>query len=303
MLARSLERTQLPSLLDLINIHLSDVVPGWSLTADFLETHLEHDATEPTTDPWVVERTTLCVAEEDQVLAAAHLLHYGDGGEVGEALRGAGEISWLVFRPEHPDTASATLNAARKWLSARNPTREEIWGGGMFVPAFCGVPDSWPHVTSALEVAGYSPGLERREALYGGTLDSTPELLDTSVSNLKLHCSPGAFGIRFSAEFGGEEVGYCEVVPDLTRDNSLPALLGWAELTELRVDESWRDREIGTWILCHAVSWLRVAGCDRIVLSVAADDEAAGAGRFYRRFGWDVLVRETRSWSRQQKMG
>ncbi len=41
-----------------------------------------------------------------------------------------------------------------------------------------------------------------------------------------------------------------------------------------------------------AVAWLRLAGCDRIVFNVAAPDEAAGAGRFYRRFGWDVFVRE-----------
>jgi hypothetical protein len=40
-----------------------------------------------------------------------------------------------------------------------------------------------------------------------------------------------------------------------------------------------------------------LAGCNRIVDSVAEDDEAAGAGRFYRRFGWNVLVREIRSWT------
>ncbi|MGH3147117.1 MAG: hypothetical protein ACRDTR_15075 [Rubrobacter sp.] len=37
---------------------------------------------------------------------------------------------------------------------------------------------------------------------------------------------------------------------------------------------------------------LVAAGCDRIVFNVAAPDEAAGAGRFYRRLGWDLFVRE-----------
>lgn len=295
------EPEHLPRLLDLINTHLCAVVPGWSLTAEFLETHLERDMTEPVTDPWVVERTTLCVDGEDGMRAAAHLLRYGDGVEVGEALRGAGEINWIVSHPEYPDAALAVLTAAREWLAVRNVTREEVWGGGMFVPVFCGVPDSWTHVVSALETAGYRTGSERREALYGGSLNGVSEPEGPPVPDLRLRRSPGASGTRFSAMLGAREAGYCEIVADLTRDNALPALRGWAELAELRVDEGWRSRGIGAWIVRHAVAGLRSAGCERIVFCVAAADEAVGAGRFYRRFGWDVLVRETRSWSRQQR--
>ena len=39
-----------------------------------------------------------------------------------------------------------------------------------------------------------------------------------------------------------------------------------------------------------------MAGCDRVVVPVDGDDETAGAGRFYRRFGWEELARLTRSW-------
>lgn len=301
MRVEPLEPEHLPRLLDLINTHLPAVVPGWSLTAGFLETHLKRDTTEPVTDPWVIERTTLCAIEEDRMLAAVHLLRYGDGEEVGKALRGAGEINWMVSHPERPDAVSAVLAAAHEWLAVRNVTREEVWGGGMFVPVFCGVPDSWPHIHSALETAGYRSGPERREALYGGRLGVVPEPGDPPLPNLGSRRSTGAFGVRFSAMLDEEEIGYCEVVPDLTRGNALPALRGWAELAELRVDEGWRDRGIGAWIVRRAVAGLRGAGCERIVFSVAADDEAAGAGRFYRRFGWDVLVREARSWTRQQR--
>lgn len=300
MRVETFEPEHLPHLLDLINTHLSAVVPGWSLTAEFLKTHLKRDTTEPVTDPWVIERTTLCATGEDGMRAAAHLLRYGDGVEVGEALRGAGEINWIVSRPEYPDAASAVLSAAREWLAVRNIDRVEVWGGGMFVPVFCGVPDSWPHVVSALETAGYRPGPERREALYGGSLDGVPEPEGPAVPNLKLRRSPGALGTRFSAMLGAREVGFCEIVPDLTRDNALPALRGWAELAELRVEEGWRGRGIGAWIVHRAVAELRTAGGEHIVFCVAAADETAGAGRFYRRFGWDVLVRETRSWTRRQ---
>jgi GNAT superfamily N-acetyltransferase len=82
----------------------------------------------------------------------------------------------------------------------------------------------------------------------------------------------------------------------LTEGGAVPALRGWAELSAMFVQEMWRGRGIGTWLVQHAVAWLRVAGCDRIVLSCAAEDEAAGAGRFYRRFGWEVFTRLQDGW-------
>ena len=55
---------------------------------------------------------------------------------------------------------------------------------------------------------------------------------------------------------------------------------------------------VGTWLVKHAVEWLRLGHCDRVVMSVAQEDEDAGAGRFYRRFGWDVLIRQKKGWKR-----
>jgi GNAT superfamily N-acetyltransferase len=296
---QTLERECLPQLLELVNVHLSAVVPGWALTEEFLSAHLQRDHTEPITEPWVVERTTLCAVEEERVLAAAHLSRYGDGKEVGEALRGTGEINWLLGVPRRPEAATAVLAAARERLSAWEVAREEVWGGGMFVPAFCGVPDAWPHVTAALEAAGYRPDPEHREALYGGELSGVPAPEDPVLCELRVLRLVGTFGTRFSAVLDGEELGHCECVPDLTRGGALPALNGWAELAELEVREGWRRRGIGEWLVGHAASWLRSARCDRVVLSVAAVDEAAGAGRFYRRFGWCTLAREIRSWKHQ----
>jgi len=44
--------------------------------------------------------------------------------------------------------------------------------------------------------------------------------------------------------------------------------------------------------LRRAVSWLRLSGRDRIVINSTEDDAAAGAGRFYQRFGWEGLARK-----------
>jgi GNAT superfamily N-acetyltransferase len=62
------------------------------------------------------------------------------------------------------------------------------------------------------------------------------------------------------------------------------------------VQEGWRRQGIGNWLVRQAIAWLQLAGCDRGVISMTEDDEAAGAGRFFQRFGWEALVREVHAW-------
>lgn len=293
------ESAYLPGLRDLVNKHLSSVVPGWAITDEALAAHLIRNPGEPVTDPWVVERSTLTVTEGWEVLAVTHLLRYGDGAEVGRYFRGAGEIGWLLCVPGRPEAASEVLLAAREVLALWGAVREEVCSGGLPVPSFGGVPDCWPHVAAALRKAGYEARPEHREALYGGTLAGVPKAGDPPLPGLEVVRSTGRFGIRFSAcegGEGGEEVGHLECVRDLTGGGSMPALGGWAELAELWVRERSRDRGVGRWLVEHAARWLLLGDCDRIVFVVGEDDEDAGAGRFYRRFGWGVLTRLTRSW-------
>lgn len=162
-----------------------------------------------------------------------------------------------------------------------------------------GVPDAWPHVADALRGAGYYPDpREHREALYGGWLTSVPAPADPPIDGLTVQCVVGTCGTRFRVLFGDQELGCCGVVTDLTHRRMSPALQGWAWLDDLLVQEGWRNRGIGGWLVKHAIAWLRLAGCDRVVLAVADDDETAGAGRFYQRFGWRVFARETHGWIR-----
>ncbi|MBI3973223.1 MAG: GNAT family N-acetyltransferase [Chloroflexi bacterium] len=165
--------------------------------------------------------------------------------------------------------------------------------------------DAWPHVAAALRAAGFVPGEgEPREALYSGRLDGVPALGPPPVDGVAVRRAAGeCSGMVFLAEAAGRVVGRCEVDADLTRGGERPALRGWAELSEAHVEAGWRNRGVGTWLVRHAVHWLRLADCDRIVLAVGADDEARGAGRFYRRFGWDMFVREARSWRRERAAG
>lgn len=298
MHVRPYEQAHLSALLDLVNLHLGAAVPGWGITETFLSEHLIRNTGEFITDPWVVERRTLCVAEGHRMLAAAHLLRYGTGPEVGEHLRDAGEIDWFVSLPDHEDAAAEVLHRVREELATWGVARQQVYGAGLPKMPLAGIPETWPHVASALAAAGYKPARkDHRGALYGGRLDGVPLPEGPPVSGMIVRRTVGRFGVRFTALLSEEELAWCECVADLSRGGTLPALRGWAELSEVRVAEGWRNKGVGSWLVETAADWLRLCRCDRVFLVVDEDDEGAGAGRFYRRFGWDLLAREVRPWS------
>jgi GNAT superfamily N-acetyltransferase len=281
----------------LVNTHLSALVPGWALPETYIASQLQRDPGEYVVDPWVTARVTLCAIERQRVVAVAHLLRYGSGVEVSPAYRNIGEIAWLLAWPDAADHAAAMLKAASDQFVRWGVS--EAWALETCLPAgpFAGLPDAWPHIALALTSAGYrrNPLVARDEAIFGGSIEQvgrpTPPFAE-----LRVQRTTGRFGTHFSATLDGQIVGDCECVSDLTAGGALPALRGWGELAELEVREPWRNRGIGTWLVQQALAWLRLGGCSRIVLSVAAEGEMAGAARFYQRFGWDALARFQRGW-------
>lgn len=279
----------------LLNTHLHALVPGWALPQDYILAKLERNPDEPIVDPWVIERRTLCAVERQRVVATVHLLRYGSGAEVGHFYRNAGEINWFIALPTAVDAASALLAAAQQQMRAWNV--QTVWAEmGALVGPFTGVPDAWPHLALALSAAGFRPEPRLEEAVYAGALDTVSPMGPPPLPGLSVVRSSGVFGARFTALLAGQAIGTCECVPDLTEGGALPALANWAELSELEVAERWRNQGVGTWLMQHAVAWLRLGKCDRVVLAVAPESEAAGVDRFYQRYGWVPLVRQTKGW-------
>jgi GNAT superfamily N-acetyltransferase len=249
-------------------------------------------------DAWVVERRTLCAVEGGQVVAAVHLHRYGAGPEVGQDYRGGGDIPWVLAWPEHGAAAIALLHEARRCL--------EAWGVPVArasvrlpVPVLGGVADTWPHLAEALQQAGFraEAGPDLREAVWGGWLPGGDEEAPPPLPGLELVRRLTGWGdTALLAVAGGRAIGRCYVRTDLTDGGELPALAGWAVLEDLGVDEGWRGRGVGTWLLRHAIPWMRLAGCDRVVFAVGEAVEARGAGRLYRRFGWAPLTRLQKAW-------
>jgi hypothetical protein len=87
---RPFRRADREQLTVLVNAHVQAVVPGVSVSVNTVMSQLERDPGEFIVDPWVAERSTLVAEQRGRVVAAAHLLRYGTGAEVGETIRGAG---------------------------------------------------------------------------------------------------------------------------------------------------------------------------------------------------------------------
>ena len=290
-----LDRSHLPQVLALVNSHLSTAIPGWSLTADYFWERLKSEPQEYITDPWVVERKSIVGIVRDRVCAAAHLRRYGDDTR----WKGVGEIAWILFWPGEREAGAAVMTECRRQMNAWQVVDEQI-SGPLPVPVCVGIPDVWPHISGLVEQFGYSANEDIDESVYGGTLNEISALGESPVSDVTIHRDAGKFGTRFVARLDGHDIAHCECIADLTEGGQLPALAGWAELSELETSEAMRNQGVGSWVVQHAVEWLRLARCERIVLSVARDDEKAGAGRFYKRFGWMPLVRQ-KHWRRQEE--
>lgn len=293
-----LQAGHLPQLQALVNAHLGAVAPGWALSEAYIAAHLARNPNEYVVDPWVVARRTLCAVERQRVVGVAHLLRYGAGPEVNPSHHGIVDVGWLLFWPAHASASAGLLSAAERQGQIWGAPEVWAWDTGLFVGLFPGLPDVWPHVAAALVAAGYQPDPARGEAAYGGRLDQVPLPGAAPVPGLTLRRTAGSFGTRFAAVRDDEELGYLECVADLTEGGALPALRGWAELADFAVEPAWRNQGIGAWLVQQAVAWLRLGQCDRIVLAVAAENEAAGAGRFYQRCGWNALTRFQQGWRR-----
>ncbi len=289
-----LDRFHLPQVLELVNGHVGAAMPGRSLTPDYLWGRLHREPWQHVTDPWVVERRSIVGIVKDRVCATAHLRRYGEE----TPWKGVGEIGWILFWPEEREAGVAVMTECRRQMKAWRVEKEQV-SGSLPVPGLAGIPDVWPHISGLMEQFGHSASEEVDDSVYGGTLHGISGPGEPPVAGVTIHRVMGSFGARFVARLDGEEIAACECISDLTEGGQLPSLAGWAELSELATSEPMRNRGIGSWVVRHTVEWLRLARCDRIELTVARDDEQAGAGRFYRRFGWTPLVRQRRRWSRR----
>lgn len=198
----------------------------------------------------------------DRLVAAAHLVRYGDDARVGDDYRNAGEIRWLVFFPGFEAAADDLAAACGHVLDGWRVTRRYA-DGALPAPGCYGVPDCWPHVGAALGRVGFMWG-QRTEIVGLAEVADLPSGGPPPIAGLSLRREVGGHATRFSAVLDGWVVGFHEVEADLTAGGTRSRLAGWGDVWELHADPGLRRRGVATWLVGHAADWLRLAG--RLIL-------------------------------------
>jgi GNAT superfamily N-acetyltransferase len=306
---RSFRRADREQLTALVNAHVQAVVPGVSVSVNTVMSQLERDPGEFIVDPWVAERVTLVAEQRRRVVAAAHLLRYGTGEDVGKSYRGAAEINWLLFWPEAsywPDSAAAASALMDACLDQLRSWGAERWeaDGALPAPGVYGLPEQWPHVQALYERAGFvhreRTGSEHdghTEVVLLAMVDELPRPAEPPIDGLRLGRAVGINGTRLYGSIGDKLVGYIEVDANLAQGGRLAHLGGWADVGNLHVDEAYRRRGVATWLFGQAADWLRLARVDRL-LDYAWPEEGDRLA-LLRRLGFRELTRTTRGWTQQ----
>ena len=297
---RPFRRGDREQLTELVNAHVQAVVPGVSVPVNAVMAQLERDPGEFIVDPWVAERRTLVAEQRGRVVAAAHLRRYGAGEAVGESLRDAAEVGWLLYWPQAsywPDSAGAADALAAACLAQLGRWGASRWyaDGSLPAPGVYGVPEQWPHVRALYERAGFVHD-GHTEVVLLARVEELPAPAPPPVAGLAVRRSLGVNGTRLSACLGEEEVGYVEVAANLTEGGRLAQLAGWADVGNLHVAEPHRRRGVATWLVGQAADWLRLARAERLLAYAWAEEQECLA--LLRRVGFRELTRTARGWSR-----
>jgi hypothetical protein len=207
---RPFRRADREQLTALVNAHIQAVVPGVTVSVNTVLSQLERDPGEFIVDPWVAERATLVAEQRGRVVAAAHLLRYGAGEDVGPAYRDSAEINWLLFWPRAthwPDSAEAAAALMDASLERLRAWGGDHWhaDGALPAPGVYGVPEQWPHVRALYERAGFVHD-GHVEIVLLARVDELPGPAAPPLDRLALDRSVGECGTRLSARLGEERL-------------------------------------------------------------------------------------------------
>lgn len=292
---RPFRRSDRDQLAHLVNAHAQAVVPGLAMSVNAVMSQLENEPGEFIVEPWVVDRAALVVEQRGRITAAAYLVRYGDDESVGQALRGVGEIRWLIFWPDAPfwpdsaetgrAVAEAALATMRRWGVHRVRVDGTLPGPGVY-----GLPEQWPHVRALVEQLGFVRG-ERHELVLFGAVEGLRASMDRS--RFRVDRTLGVSGTRLTARVGDVSVGYIEVDSNIAGIGRVSGT--WADVGNLVVAEQHRRRGVGRWLIAEAAEWLYLARVERL-LAYATPDDVAMVG-VLESAGFVRLTETAREWS------
>jgi GNAT superfamily N-acetyltransferase len=290
---RPFERRDREQLTRLVNRHIEAVVPGAAVSVNSVLSQLEREPREAIVDPWVSDRRTLVAVEREAIVAAGHLLRYGQDARVGEPYRGAGEVRWLICDPSRPEAGHELMAHAMQVMDEWGVSRRYA-DGSLPAIATYGVPACWPHIRELYVTCGFHPS--RSETILVAWVSDLPHAATTSISGAVLERWVGDCGTRFSAVLDDDLVGFIEIDTDTPDSVARFVHRTWSDIGNLHVREDKRRQGVASWLLGAAADWLRLGGVERLLAYVEAreDDEHA----FLVHHGFRELTRTERGWRR-----
>lgn len=296
---REFRRSDRDHVADLVNAHISAVVPGAAVSVNAVLSQLEREPGDYVVDPWVDERRVLVVERADRVIGAALVHRFATSPHVPGDRRGAAEIRWLVYLPHGsaPEWSStedvgdrlveACVTLMRHWGAA-----ECLADGGLPSPGVYGVPDQWPHVRAAFVGAGFRPRSE--EMVLVARVDGLPDpTASPPMPGVIEQRAVGRNGVRLSAVVDDRRLGFIEIDTTLDAPRRGPSALRWADVGNLEAVD--RRPEILTWLLARARAWLEWGGVDRLLAYADVADLSEAVELTSR--GFAELSRTARGWT------
>jgi hypothetical protein len=194
-----------------------------------------------------LERVTLVAEQRGRVAAAAHLLRYGDGAEVGGVLPRCWGDPVAAALPDAPFWADASAAdyavavAAVTFLTRSGASRLYV-DCALLAQGVYGLPRSGPMCTPFSTGPDSTPVTDR-DRVPRRRASASQESRRPSPG-LSLTRTLGSNGTRFSALLDGDVVGYVEVEGRNGDAGCAVQHDGWADIGNLHVQEPHRRRRI-----------------------------------------------------------
>ena len=288
---RPFERHDRDQLTDLVNLHIAAVLPGVAVSVNTVMSQLEREPQESIVDPWVIDRRCLVATDDEERVHASALLHrFSTGPGVSPDFADAGEIRWLICRPDQLDDGRRLLDACMTLLDEWH-VETRYADGSLPAPACYGVPDAWPHIRALYSEAGFAPS--RQETVLR---IRCADLIQRDRPTLEVDRSVGVLGTRFTLSENSGPVGFievCQLTAELARGYSS---MGWADVGNLHVEIGGDPETVVPQLYSAGAEWLLRGGIETLI-EYHSEENPKEHLELLERCGFEVLVTNARGWA------